>query len=1032
MKAVEVTPTTTEAMVQPRARPPASLRETFITGAGVEPRPAQLACVQRVCSALAIDCQNAEPSNYLIQHATGSGKSLTIAALAHALTTLVDDNSNRFRLVIIVSDRKSLEEQIGGVVGGFFKAHGDGVQLERAESSLHLQQLVSSTPDDGTCRIVVTTFQKALRTAGVGVEVDEADEGDEEAPAADAESAVAPTATSMGDDYGWSASSSVPASNHGSSGGECNLARVAILADEAHRSHGHGTTAALHALLCGSTGQPRHCTYVSFTATPSEIALRLFGVVNHESGRREPFHCFSLQQALAAGLCVDVLSRYQTAKPKVTVTDKRGKARCLEDVLSAAARRGASSRTMERAAAAREALLHGKACEAATFTCEAIAEASAAGMDDPKVMMVVRSRQHCRDFRAAILTSLDRGNGEGVSSAASTDSSVSTQTAESEDVKSVAQRLRVLVAFSGTLDGSGGLPSATERTLNDSGDAVSAFRATGPALLIVCNKLETGFDEPRVCAMIIDRTLRGAHAVQVLGRANRTCPCKLPPRVLDFANTAADIAAAYRGFYGASSRLMHEHERRQHLGREFAYISQLLLEMIADRSIRAVTADAVASDSFDSLVANLEEYIRDCEVLGEEAAALPYGFATRLLSEVRAGAVGQCARGATGGGGANGEGSGSSGSGYRVETSGLVTTFCGRISIDGSETRARLARLLTRPLTQAAELSLSGDAGASVTLPAAAAAAAAITERTVAATVSAAATMSDRGGTMSLEDLHRADGYFKRLTSGVATVSDGQPFLVALLHQPPPSVQALRESKAGLSLKSLAKGHGNAVVSSLAGALLTKWKAAAEAEERRRGRAAALKIETSGGGGATACGEGGEGDSELDRVRQTAAVHLAEALRANGGTVGDGTLATSIERTLFQKSGQSTAKAYRSRARLLCSSLRSARGEGLRKRLRNGELTVEQFGCMGDKELAEELLTEHDKRRRLERKERDARALEMLRVENTAEVTDAYSCESCGSRRCTQFNTNSMGAVHLTSVPDMIVQCLDCNHSFTV
>jgi hypothetical protein len=285
---------------------------------------------------------------------------------------------------------------------------------------------------------------------------------------------------------------------------------------------------------------------------------------------------------------------------------------------------------------------------------------------------------------------------------------------------------------------------------------------------------------------------------------------------------------------------------------------------------------------------------------------------------------------------------------------------------------------------------------------------------------------------MSLEDLHRADGYFKRLTSGVATVSDGQPFLVALLHQPPPSVQALRESKAGLSLKSLAKGHGNAVVSSLAGALLTKWKAAAEAEERRRGRAAALKIETSGGGGATACGEGGEGDSELDRVRQTAAVHLAEALRANGGTVGDGTLATSIERTLFQKSGQSTAKAYRSRARLLCSSLRSARGEGLRKRLRNGELTVEQFGCMGDKELAEELLTEHDKRRRLERKERDARALEMLRVENTAEVTDAYSCESCGSRRCTQFNTNSMGAVHLTSVPDMIVQCLDCNHSFTV
>ena len=55
-----------------------------------------------------------------------------------------------------------------------------------------------------------------------------------------------------------------------------------------------------------------------------------------------------------------------------------------------------------------------------------------------------------------------------------------------------------------------------------------------------------------------------------------------------------------------------------------------------------------------------------------------------------------------------------------------------------------------------------------------------------------------------------------------------------------------------------------------------------------------------------------------------------------------------------------------------------------------------------------------------------------MRIENTAEASDAYRCESCKGRRCAQFNTNSMGAVHLSAVPDMIVQCLDCNHTFTV
>ena len=80
-----------------------------------------------------------------------------------------------------------------------------------------------------------------------------------------------------------------------------------MTSDKAHRSHavttGHGTTQQLHQLVCGGAEQPRHLSYVSFSATPSEGALRLFGVENHLAGRREPFHVYSLQEAMHDGNC---------------------------------------------------------------------------------------------------------------------------------------------------------------------------------------------------------------------------------------------------------------------------------------------------------------------------------------------------------------------------------------------------------------------------------------------------------------------------------------------------------------------------------------------------------------------------------------------------------------------------------------------------------------------------------------------------------------------------------------------------------
>ena len=123
------------------------LEAAFALGAGVAARPHQLSAVRKVCAALHADCHLPRPSNYLVQHAAGSGKSLTIAALADALTRLEDERSNRFGCIVVISDRKILDDQLSHVVSGYLervRCDGDGEApaVIRAESCSHLQQML--------------------------------------------------------------------------------------------------------------------------------------------------------------------------------------------------------------------------------------------------------------------------------------------------------------------------------------------------------------------------------------------------------------------------------------------------------------------------------------------------------------------------------------------------------------------------------------------------------------------------------------------------------------------------------------------------------------------------------------------------------------------------------------------------------------------------------------------------------------------------------------------------------------------------
>ena len=218
-----------------------ALAERFRRATGMAPRPHQVSAVTAVCRALASDCHKGAPSNYLCQHATGSGKTLTMAMLAHALTQMTDERGNRFALVVVVSDRRVLDQQNGETLAEYFGPLGCGGDIERVPSCARLREMLSEKLDaERRPRVAAATLQKAAARH-------------------------------------WTAAAEVPATESTArvladeADGGCRGPRVVLIADEAHRSHGHSTTEALHGLLCGSAarGQARHVAYVSFSATPT-------------------------------------------------------------------------------------------------------------------------------------------------------------------------------------------------------------------------------------------------------------------------------------------------------------------------------------------------------------------------------------------------------------------------------------------------------------------------------------------------------------------------------------------------------------------------------------------------------------------------------------------------------------------------------------------------------------------------------------------------------------------------------------------
>jgi type I restriction enzyme, R subunit len=453
--------------------------------------------------------QEGPGKNYLIQHSAGSGKTNSISWLSHRLASLhTEANAKVFDCVVVITDRTVLDAQLQDAI--YQIEHAQGVVKAIDEDSRQLANALI----DGT-QIVITTLQKfpfVLRGLlyATGAPTQDAATALEKAQAKVFEAQIANR-------------------------------RYAVIVDEAHSSQTGEAARELKQILGGasapleddadwedslnavvqSRGRQPNLSFFAFTATPKGKTLELFGR-DRGNGTPEAFHVYSMRQAIEEGFILDVLRNYTTYKTyfkllKAAENDpdlpKKKAARALAKFMS----------------------LHPHNIEQKT---EVIVEhfrrsVKARLGGRAKGMVVTASRLAAVRYRLAVDRYLAA---HGISD------------------------IQALVAFSGTVTDPDTGIEYTEPSMNKdvNGKAISEaglpekFGTADFQLLLVANKYQTGFDQPLLQAMYVDKRLDGVQAVQTLSRLNRKIPGKEDTFVLDFVNEQEDIYGAFKPYFDAT------------------------------------------------------------------------------------------------------------------------------------------------------------------------------------------------------------------------------------------------------------------------------------------------------------------------------------------------------------------------------------------------------------------------------------------------------------------------------------------------
>jgi type I restriction enzyme, R subunit len=430
--------------------------------------------------------------NYLIQHSAGSGKSNSIAWLAHRLASLHDgDDRKIFNSVIVVTDRTVLDSQLQETIYQF--EHKEGVVIRITDEGIKSAQLVTALINSAPIIIVtLQTFpfvldairqQTSLRERTFAVIADEAHSSQTGSAA--------------------SALSRVLASEQIEEGAELSVEDV-LLADMEQRAE--------HANI----------SYFAFTATPKSKTLMRFGRRPYpdqppsDANKPDAFHTYSMQQAIEEGFILDVLQNYTPYKLAFRLAH-RGKDYDDLEVDRSAAMKGLMQWVR----------LH-------PYNIS------------QKVRIIV---EH---FRENVMTLLD-GRAKAMVVTGSRKEAVRYKQAIDKYIQQQSYNLATLVAFSGEVHDPDSGPDPFSETSMNPGlkgrDIREAFKTDEYQILLVANKFQTGFDEPLLCAMYVDKRLDGITAVQTLSRLNRVAPGKTTTYVLDFVNEPQTILDAFLPYY---------------------------------------------------------------------------------------------------------------------------------------------------------------------------------------------------------------------------------------------------------------------------------------------------------------------------------------------------------------------------------------------------------------------------------------------------------------------------------------------------
>lgn len=437
--------------------------------------------------------ENGSGKNYLIQHSAGSGKSNSIAWLAHRLAGLHDKSDTViFNSIIVVTDRKVLDSQLQETIYQF--DHVDGVVQRIDKNSAQLKNAIN----DGA-KIIITTLQKF---PVIYQEV------------------------------------------------EASGKRFAVIVDEAHSSQ-TGTAARKLKEALGDTeeileqfakeeaeeekntedfedrlvkdiavhGQHKNLSFFAFTATPKNKTLQVFGSKDEE-GKYKPFHIYSMRQAIEEGFILDVLANYVTYKQYYRIAKK-------------IAGDPEYDKTKGTRAVAKFQSLHPhNIAQKTAIIIEHFMQITKNKIGGKaKAMVVTASRLHAVRYLFEFRRYLKEHG--------CTD-------------------LDVLVAFSGTVKDSENEWTEEKINKNKQGQTIKEeqlkqYFKEEFNVLIVAEKYQTGFDEPLLHTMFVDKKLNGVKAVQTLSRLNRIYRGKEDTFVLDFANTSDEMKLAFQPFYEATA-----------------------------------------------------------------------------------------------------------------------------------------------------------------------------------------------------------------------------------------------------------------------------------------------------------------------------------------------------------------------------------------------------------------------------------------------------------------------------------------------